>query len=45
VVDRSRRVAGVLSVEIISEFLVSPKAKTDEHGAADRPLGSGEGDG
>jgi osmoprotectant transport system ATP-binding protein len=45
VVDRSRRVAGVLSVEIISEFLVSPKAKTDEHGAADRPLGSGESDG
>ena len=44
VVDRTRRVAGVLSVEIISEFLVSPKAKEDEHGAADRPLGRSEND-
>jgi osmoprotectant transport system ATP-binding protein len=44
VVDRTRRVAGVLSVEIISEFLVSPKAKVDEHGAADRPLGREEPD-
>ena len=39
VTDRDGRIDGVLSVEIISEFLVSPAAKTDEHGAADRPLG------
>jgi osmoprotectant transport system ATP-binding protein len=39
VTDREGRIAGVLSVEIISEFLVSPEAKKDEHGAADRPLG------
>ena len=39
VTDREGRIAGVLSVEIISEFLVSPAAKTDEHGAAERPLG------
>ncbi len=39
VADRSGRVAGVLSVEIISEFLSSPEAKTEEHSAAERPLG------
>jgi osmoprotectant transport system ATP-binding protein len=39
VADRGGHIAGVLSVEIISEFLVSPKAKVDEHGAAGRPLG------
>ncbi|MDX6589015.1 MAG: osmoprotectant transport system ATP-binding protein, partial [Solirubrobacterales bacterium] len=44
VADRGGRIAGVLSVEIISEFLVSPKAKVDEHGAADRPLGREEPD-
>ena len=33
------RIAGVLSVEIISEFLGSPAAKVEEHGAAERPLG------
>jgi osmoprotectant transport system ATP-binding protein len=44
VTDRAGRIAGVLSVEIISEFLVSPKAKVDEHGAADRPLGREEPD-
>jgi osmoprotectant transport system ATP-binding protein len=38
VVDRERRIAGVLSVEIISEFLVSPAARVEEHGAAERPL-------
>jgi hypothetical protein len=27
----------VLSVEIISEFLKSPEAKTDEHLATERP--------
>jgi len=44
VVDHQGRIDGVLSVEIISEFLVSPKAKVDEHGAADRPLGREEPD-
>jgi osmoprotectant transport system ATP-binding protein len=38
VTDRDGRIAGVLSVEIISEFLVSPAAKVEERGAADRPL-------
>jgi osmoprotectant transport system ATP-binding protein len=37
VVDSGRRIAGVLSVEIISEFLASPQAKTDEHPAVERP--------
>jgi osmoprotectant transport system ATP-binding protein len=37
VTDHDRRVVGVLSVEIISEFLGSPEAKTEEHGAAERP--------
>jgi osmoprotectant transport system ATP-binding protein len=36
--DRDGRIAGVLSVEIISEFLVSPEAKVEEHAAAERPL-------
>ncbi|HSS42920.1 MAG TPA: ABC transporter ATP-binding protein [Solirubrobacterales bacterium] len=39
VVDHTGRVAGVLSVEIISEFLASPKAKTDEQPAVERPHG------
>ena len=38
VVDSQGRIAGVLSVEIISEFLTSPEAHTDEHPAAERPL-------
>ncbi|MGH2954166.1 MAG: ATP-binding cassette domain-containing protein [Solirubrobacterales bacterium] len=38
VVDGSGRIAGVLSVEIISEFLKSGEALTDEHAAAERPL-------
>ena len=38
VVDADRRIAGVLSVEIISEFLTSDEALTDEHAAAERPL-------
>jgi osmoprotectant transport system ATP-binding protein len=38
VTDGRGGIAGVLSVEIISEFLGSPEAKTDEHGAAERPL-------
>ena len=40
VTDHDRRIVGILSVEIISEFLKSPEAKTDEHGAAERPLGA-----
>jgi osmoprotectant transport system ATP-binding protein len=39
VTDRDGRIAGVLSVEIISEFLVSPEAKKEEHAAVERPLG------
>jgi osmoprotectant transport system ATP-binding protein len=39
VADRQGSIAGVLSVEIISEFLVSPKAKTEEHPATERPHG------
>jgi osmoprotectant transport system ATP-binding protein len=39
VVDADGRIAGVLSVEIISEFLTSPEALTDEHAAAERPVG------
>ena len=38
VVDGERRIAGVLSIEIISEFLNSPDALSDEHPAAERPL-------
>jgi osmoprotectant transport system ATP-binding protein len=37
VVDHRRQIAGVLSVEIISEFLASPEAKSDEHSAVERP--------
>jgi osmoprotectant transport system ATP-binding protein len=40
VVDAGGRIAGVLSVEIISEFLSSSEAKTDEHSAVERPLGT-----
>ncbi len=39
VTDARGRIAGVLSVEIISEFLVSPEAKVEEHAAVERPLG------
>jgi osmoprotectant transport system ATP-binding protein len=38
VTDHRGRIAGVLSVEIISEFLGSPAARTDEHSATERPL-------
>ena len=38
VVDGSGRIAGVLSVEIISEFLSSRDALVEEHPAAERPL-------
>ena len=37
-VDRQGRIAGVLSVEIISEFLGSDEALEEEHAAAERPL-------
>jgi osmoprotectant transport system ATP-binding protein len=37
VVDDGGRVAGILSVEIVSEFLASPGAKTEEHDAVERP--------
>ncbi len=39
VVDGEGRIAGVLSVEIISEFLTSPEALVEEHPAAERALG------
>ena len=39
VVDPQGRIAGVLSVEIISEFLASPEAKSDEQPAVERPHG------
>jgi osmoprotectant transport system ATP-binding protein len=38
VVDGGGQLAGVLSVEIISEFLTSDEALSDEHLAAERPL-------
>jgi osmoprotectant transport system ATP-binding protein len=37
VADRRGRIDGVLSVEIISEFLGSPAAQSEEHGAVERP--------
>jgi osmoprotectant transport system ATP-binding protein len=39
VADAEGRIAGVLSVEIISEFLTSPEALTEDHPAAERPVG------
>jgi osmoprotectant transport system ATP-binding protein len=39
VVDHEGRIDGVLSVEIISEFLASPAAKAEEHSATERPHG------
>ena len=38
VVDGEGQLAGVLSVEIISEFLTSSEALSDEHPAAERPV-------
>jgi osmoprotectant transport system ATP-binding protein len=38
-VDAEGRIAGVLSVEIISEFLTSPEALSEEHPPAERPVG------
>jgi osmoprotectant transport system ATP-binding protein len=37
VTDAQGRIAGVLSVEIISEFLTSPEAKVEEYTASERP--------
>ncbi|MGC1853303.1 MAG: ABC transporter ATP-binding protein [Solirubrobacterales bacterium] len=37
VADHRGQIAGVLSIEIISEFLGSPAARTEEHGAVERP--------
>ncbi|MET0558646.1 MAG: ABC transporter ATP-binding protein [Solirubrobacterales bacterium] len=42
VTDHQGRIDGVLSVEIISEFLASPEAKSDEHSAVERPHGAGD---
>jgi osmoprotectant transport system ATP-binding protein len=39
VTDRDGRVAGVLSIEIIAEFLASPEAKSEERSAVERPRG------
>ena len=38
VVDADGRIAGVLSVEIVSEFLTSDEALTEEHSAAERAV-------
>ncbi len=38
VVDAEGRIAGVLSVEIVSEFLTSDEALTEEHSAAERAV-------
>jgi osmoprotectant transport system ATP-binding protein len=38
VTDHRGRIAGVLSVEIISDFLTSPAAKVEAHPAAQRPV-------
>ena len=37
VLDAEGRIAGVLSVEIVSQFLTSDEALTEEHAAAERP--------
>jgi len=39
VADHRGRIVGVLSVEIISEFLGSPQARAEEHSATERPHG------
>jgi osmoprotectant transport system ATP-binding protein len=38
VTDAQGRIAGVLSVEIISDFLTSPEARVEEHAAVERPV-------
>jgi osmoprotectant transport system ATP-binding protein len=37
VVDGRGAIAGVLSVEIISDFLASPEARVEDHPAPERP--------
>jgi osmoprotectant transport system ATP-binding protein len=37
VTDAAGEIAGVLSIEIISEFLGSPEAREEDHAAAERP--------
>ncbi len=39
VVDGQGRITGVLSIEIVQEFLSSDEATEDEHSASERPLG------
>jgi osmoprotectant transport system ATP-binding protein len=39
VVDHNGAITGILSIEIISEYLASPDAKIDERSAVERPLG------
>jgi osmoprotectant transport system ATP-binding protein len=39
VVDHDRRIVGILSIEIISEYLASADAKRDQRGAVERPHG------
>src|SRR6201996_8451298 len=39
VVNHDGGIVGILSIEIISEYLASPDAKTDERSAVERPLG------
>jgi osmoprotectant transport system ATP-binding protein len=41
VADHQGRIAGVLSIEIISEFLGSPQAKVEERPAVERPFERG----
>jgi osmoprotectant transport system ATP-binding protein len=40
VTDHNGRIVGILSIEIISEFLASPVAKAEERSAVERPLGT-----
>jgi osmoprotectant transport system ATP-binding protein len=40
VVNHDGGIVGILSIEIISEYLASPDAKIDERGAVERPLGA-----
>ncbi len=39
VVDHNGAITGILSIEIISEYLASPDAKIDERSAVERPFG------
>ena len=39
VVDAAGATTGILSLDVISDFLASDEAKVEEHAAADRPLG------